>query len=144
MNLRYLLDTNIVSELTRPWPRAHVLQRLDEHDGSLAMASVTLHELRYGLSLLPDSRRRQDLEAHLLKLLQRLPVRPYDARAASWHGVERARLWQLGQTPPFADGQIAATAVTQGLILVTANTNDFLCFDGLQLEDWTQPATTPR
>lgn len=137
MTLRYLLDTNIISELTRPWPRATVLAHVAEHDGTLAMASVTLHELRFGLSLLPPSRRRQELEAYLLQLMQRLPVLPYDAQAASWHGVERARLRQMGRTPPFADGQIAATAVSNGLRLVSANTADFECFSGLELEDWT-------
>jgi tRNA(fMet)-specific endonuclease VapC len=42
----------------------------------------------------------------------------------------------MGATPPFADGQIAAVAATNGLILVTLNTGDYAAFQGLRLEDW--------
>lgn len=65
-----------------------------------------------------------------------LPILPYDARAAALHAQERARLGALGRTPPFADGQIAAIAQTNQLILVTFNTAEFADFAGLALEDW--------
>ncbi|MBC8160187.1 MAG: hypothetical protein H7Z42_03125 [Roseiflexaceae bacterium] len=42
----------------------------------------------------------------------------------------------LGRTPPFADGQIAAIAHTNQLVLVTFNTADYADFSGLNLEDW--------
>ena len=65
-----------------------------------------------------------------------LPVLPYDAEAAAWHGHERARLEGLGWTRPFADGQVAAVAATRGLVVVTRNTDDFDGYDGLHVEDW--------
>ncbi len=65
-----------------------------------------------------------------------LTVLPYDTTAALWHGEQRARLEARGLKPPFADGQIAAIAATQGLVLVTRNTSDFELFDGLQLLNW--------
>ena len=46
------------------------------------------------------------------------------------------RLAQIGRTPPFADGQIAAVAATNGLCLVTFNRDDYAAFRGLRLEDW--------
>ncbi len=49
---------------------------------------------------------------------------------------ERARLSNLGLTPSFVDGQIAAVAATNELILVTANTIDFADFQDLQIENW--------
>ena len=49
---------------------------------------------------------------------------------------ERARLAAAGRPPPLLDGQIAATAATRNLILVTRNTRDFGCVDGLSLENW--------
>ena len=61
---------------------------------------------------------------------------PYDSAAALWHGVQRARLEARGLRPAFADGQIAAIAATQGLVLVTRNISDFAAFDGLQLLNW--------
>jgi tRNA(fMet)-specific endonuclease VapC len=61
---------------------------------------------------------------------------PYGEQAAEWHAKERARLASLGQMPAFVDGQIAAIAKVNGLILVTPNTSDFNKYSGLQLENW--------
>ena len=63
-------------------------------------------------------------------------VLPYDARAAEVHGKERARLERLGRPPTFADAQIAAIAIVNRLILVTANVKDFARFEGLAVESW--------
>lgn len=68
--------------------------------------------------------------------MQGIEVLPYDAESALWHAAERARLTRLGRTPPYPDGQIAAIAAVNGLILVTANVRDFADFDGLIVEDW--------
>src|SRR3989442_1172084 len=65
-----------------------------------------------------------------------IPILAYDAAAAGWHAAERARLSASGRTPPFVDGQIAAIARTNGLILVTANVADFRDFVDLDVEDW--------
>jgi tRNA(fMet)-specific endonuclease VapC len=65
-----------------------------------------------------------------------LPILPYDEAAAEWHAMERARLAALGRTLPFVDGQIAAIAQTNNLVLVTANAVDFRDFAGLTIEDW--------
>lgn len=68
-------------------------------------------------------------------------ILPYDEAAADWHADERARLAAIGLTPPFADGQIAAVAAVNGLVLVTANVADFRHFQGVTVEDW--HASTP-
>ena len=65
-----------------------------------------------------------------------LPVFSYDTPAAEVHAIERARLSRLGKTPPFADGQIAAIARVNGLILVTRNVADFRAFEALDVENW--------
>lgn len=64
------------------------------------------------------------------------PILPYDARAAEVHGAERARLEHLGRASTFADGQLAAVALANALVLVAANMKDFACFDGLVVENW--------
>ena len=137
MTLPYLLDTNVVSEPLRPSPDPQVLERLREHQAEIAIASVVWHELWYGCYRLPPSAKRTAIEAYLKNVVARtLPILPYDQRAALWHAEERARLAQIGRPPPFADGQIAAIAVTNGLCLVTFNGDNYSAFQGLRLEDW--------
>lgn len=137
MTLRYLLDTNVISEPLRPQPHPHVLARLQQHQDELAITSIVWHELIYGAARLPPSARRTAIEHYLHQIVApTLPVLPYDTRAAAWHAHERARLVLAGRTPAFADGQIAAVAQTNQLILVTFNSADFADFSGLAVEDW--------
>lgn len=136
----YLLDTNIVSAPMRPTPDTWVQQRLARLDKSVAISATTLSELRFGLLRLPESQRREHFRAYLDRFIAVHRVLPFDQAAAEWHAGERARLSQLGRTPPFADGQIAAVAATHKLTLVTLNPRDFEAFEGLQVEDWSAPA----
>jgi tRNA(fMet)-specific endonuclease VapC len=133
-----LLDTNVVSEPLRPRPSSAVLRRLRRHEGKTAISSIVWHELRFGCLRLPDSRRRSVLERYLHDVvLACLPILDYDRAAAEWHAHERARLAAAGRTPPFIDGQIAAIARVNDLILVTSNEADFREFEGLRVESWT-------
>jgi tRNA(fMet)-specific endonuclease VapC len=93
--------------------------------------------LWFGCQRLPDSAKRQAIEEYLTHVIgPSLPILPYDERAAEWHAVERARLTRAGKTPAFADGQIAAIARTNDLILVTFNRADYADFQDLTFEDW--------
>jgi tRNA(fMet)-specific endonuclease VapC len=133
----YLLDTHAISEPLRPEPNPNLLRRIHEYEGQFAIAAVVWHELLYGCWRLPESKRREVIEQYLFDVvLPSIPILPYDARAAQWHAVERARLMRLGQSPSFADGQIAAIAAVHDLALVTANTADFAHFDGVAVENW--------
>ncbi|MBA3640073.1 MAG: hypothetical protein M3541_04800 [Acidobacteriota bacterium] len=60
---------------------------------------------------------------------------PSDEAAAAWHGRERARLETLGRPAPYVDGQIAAVAQVNSLVLVTANPKDFARFKDLRVEN---------
>ena len=135
--MNVLLDTNVLSEPMRQQPDAAVMAQIEAGGHQLHTASVVIHELRYGVQRLPKGRRRQRLDQYIQAVLASgLSVLPYDTTAALWHGEQRASLEARGLKPPFADGQIAAIAVTQGLVLVTRNTSDFDLFDGLQLLNW--------
>jgi tRNA(fMet)-specific endonuclease VapC len=137
VTLRYLLDTNVISEPLRTQPDARTLARLRQHGREIAIAAVVWHELWFGCARLPPSSRRSVIEGYLTQVVApTVPVLPYHEAAALWHGRERARLAAIGRTPPFADGQIAAIAHTHQLILVTFNTADYGDFSGLTLEDW--------
>ena len=136
MTLRYLLDTNILSEPMRPAPDPGVLRRLLEVGDAAATGAPAWHELEYGRARMPAGRRRRAIDAIVEELERVLVVLPYDTAAARWHARERARLASLGQTPPFIDGQLAAIAATHGLVLVTRNVRDFAPFEGLHVESW--------
>jgi tRNA(fMet)-specific endonuclease VapC len=137
VSLRYLLDTNAISEPLRPRPNPALLARLRRHTDEVAIASVVWHELWYGCRRLAPSPKRTAIESFLtLRVSGAMPILPYDERAAAWHATERARLTAMGKTPAFADGQIAAIAATQELILVTLNAADYAGFADLNVVDW--------
>lgn len=135
--ISYLLDSNILSEPARLTPDDNVLQQLANHDGEYATAAIVWHELVYGCELLAASKRKKQLQSYLdMLLINGLIVLPYDQAAADWYAKERARLQRQGLTCAYADGEIAAIAVTQKLTLVTRNTQDFQNFQNLALQNW--------
>jgi len=134
--VKVLLDTNALAEAIRPTPNAAFLRRLRANDTRLAIASITLHEARYGTERLSEGKRKEGLRAYMRDVVEKLPVIAYDAAAADWHARERARREAKGRALPYADGQIAAIAIVNGLTLVTANARDFRGIEGLRVEDW--------
>ena len=138
MSLKYLLDTNVVSEPLRPKPSRNVLRRLGSHGGETAIASIVWHELLFGCARLPKSRRREAIERYLEDVvLASFPILDYDRVAAEWHARERVRLEAAGKMPPFIDGQIAAIACVHDLALVTGDKAAFRGFKELRVEGWT-------
>jgi tRNA(fMet)-specific endonuclease VapC len=135
VSLRYLLDTNTISDPSRIAPSPSILKQLRQHDGQVALAALVWHELWFGCERLPDSKKRRRVEDYLQSLAE-LPILAYDAAAAEWHARERARLNALGKPMAFIDGQIAAIAKVHDLILVTSNVRHFENFAGLKIEDW--------
>ena len=137
MNKRYLLDTNVLSEVVKATPSERVLRRLERHQNEIVTAAPVWHELQYGCHRLPESRKRQMIEVFLEDVIEKnLVIFPYDGRAAEWHARERARLSSEGMAPSFTDGQIAAIAKVNDLVLVTRNTRDFKKFSGLSVQNW--------
>jgi tRNA(fMet)-specific endonuclease VapC len=135
--LKYLLDTNILSEPMNLIPNKGVMQKLQENAAEIVTASPVWHELLYGTFKLPISKKRKALETYLFDVvLTDIPLLPYDTRAARWHAEERARLQAKGLTPAFVDGQIAAVAATNNLTLVTRNISDYKQFRGLKIVSW--------
>lgn len=128
-----------MSEPIKSQPNERVLEALSEHDGELATCSIVWHELQYGAARLSASKKRRAIEAYLEEAVRNaLPILPYDEEAASWHASERARLGKRGRPPSAADGQIAAIARVNELVVVTSNAKDFRRFQGLKLEDWSR------
>lgn len=135
--IKYLLDTNVVSEAIKTTPNGNVMKKLEKHQNEMATAVVVWHELQFGYRRLPASRKQSLIKTYLEEVVApSLPILPYERAAAEWHADQRARLATAGKTPSFVDGQIAAIAKVNGLTLVTRNIIDFKIFSGLKVENW--------
>ena len=121
-----LLDTNVLSELTRAEPSASVLSFVMSIE-SAWVSTITVHELSYGLLLMPNGRRRAALEEAVRRMLAAygsrvLPVGVAEAEQAAYL---RASAQAAGRTMHLADALIGATALTHDLELATRNVSDF-------------------
>lgn len=135
--LRYLLDTNVVSQPMAKIPSVGVLRRLAAAGDQCAIAAPVWHELQFGCKRLPPGKRRAALEEYLADVVRKtFQILPYDEMAARLHAAERVRLEEIGTTVPFVDGQIAAIAQANELVLVTDNVRDFAPFTALKMENW--------
>ncbi len=135
--MRYLLDTNILSEPIKPRPDANVIRRL-ELDGILSCTSATAwHELWHGIHLMNEGRRKHELADYLRMLSEDgLCILPFCRDAAEWLAEERVRLKQAGLTPAKYDAEVAAVAVVNHLTIVTRSVDDFALFAGVRVENW--------
>ena len=137
--MKYLLDTNIVSEPIKARPHVNVVERLRIYGEECAIGSPVWHELRFGVLRLTSSRRRQTLERYLEEVVRAAyPILPYDDACAEWHARERARLERAGRPTAWVDGAIAAIAAVSGAVLVTSNVRDFRAFRGVRIVDWSR------
>jgi tRNA(fMet)-specific endonuclease VapC len=134
--IRYLLDTNVLSELAYQEPDAQLAARVTRQLAACAIPAPAVDELEYGIDRLPAGAKQQSLRRWLAALISDLPVIPIDAYCALWHGRERARLTKIGRKPAFFDGLIASVAVVNELTLITRNLADFRQFHGIVLQDW--------
>lgn len=134
--MKYLLDTNIISEAIKPSPDPVILNKLQQHRFDIAICSPVWHELLFGFYRLPASNKREKLERYLYQVVHQLPILSYNVEAAEWFAQERAKLTRMGKMPPLIDGQIAAIAQTNHLILVTRNISDFQYFSEIHIDNW--------
>ena len=136
----YLLDTNVISELTRDAPDSQVVRFLSEHD-DVWLPSVLIHEVEYGLRLLPQGRRRSRLAEMQSSILRTFEDRilPLDKAGAEWSAEFRAHARLTGQTIDLGDVLIAGTAKANGLIVATRNVYHFDGLDVNVYNPWDYP-----
>lgn len=128
------LDANTISYFFRGDPL--VVQRMcATAPAQLAVPSVVVYELRYGLLRLPDAAARPRLDA-LAKFLQPLRVLDFDEPGAQAAAALRARLESQGTPIGPHDLLIAATALRHGASLVTRNVREFSRVSGLEIVNW--------
>lgn len=126
----FLLDTNVPSELTKPNPQSSVSEWLEAADYSkLYFSVISLGEIMNGITALPASKRRTDLQFWLDGTLRPWfagRVLPVTEQIAERWGQMAATRQMRGMPLKVADGLIAATALEHDLVLVTRNEKDFI------------------
>lgn len=127
--MKYLLDTDVVSQYTKKPPNRTVdawVQRTDDSD--LYICDITYAELWYGVHLLPAGKRRTALENWIeddlsMQFFNRVLF--FNLEAARRYGSLMARAKKRGFEPGALDTMIAAIAVTNGMAIATLNRKDF-------------------
>jgi predicted nucleic acid-binding protein len=139
--MNYLLDTNIVSEWTKPRPNVGIVRWLDEVDEDrIFLSVVTVAEVRFGIDVLPAGARRTRLAAWLSHdLIGRFEGRilPVDAAIADRCGHLLAHGRTIGRPFDAFDALLAATASCHHLTLITRNVHDFELAGTLLYDPWT-------
>ena len=139
--MSYLLNTNVLSEWTRPHPDPAVIRFLtDTGEDLLYLSVVSIAEIRCGIERLPSGKRRQDLDAWLDgALLRRFDGRilGIGPRVADRWGRMMATAERGGRTPSVQDTWIAAIAAVNEMAVVTRNTADFAAFQVGLVNPWT-------
>jgi tRNA(fMet)-specific endonuclease VapC len=130
--MRYLLDTNVVSDLVRR-PQGPVAQHIRQAGESRVCTSIVVAaELRFGVEKKGSARLTAQVEA-ILAVLDVLPLEP---PADAVYGVLRTHLERVGQPIGGNDLLIAAQAVALGYTLVTDNEREFTRIEELPVENW--------
>ncbi len=124
-----VLDSNVVSELVRPSPNRSVVEWVDEHDSSeLVLTALTAAELRAGVALLPEGRRRDELGMRIESLLVETfagYVLAFDVGSSAYYAEVLAVRTRGGRPITTFDAQIAAVCRQYDSVLATRNTTDF-------------------
>jgi tRNA(fMet)-specific endonuclease VapC len=131
--MKFLLDTNICIYLIKQNP-AKVIKHFKSHAiGDIGISSITLAELRYGVS---KSRHTDKNQQALDEFILPLEIADFDEKAALEYGSIRAELERAGKPIGSMDMLIGAHAYALGVTLVTNNTKEFNQIKNLKIADW--------
>ena len=135
----YLLDTNVISELVKPTPNSSVLEKLIENGKYCAICSTVWQESVYGYERMPEGKRKNKVATYLARIKGSYDIIPYDTFASQICGELQSACERKGKSIPRYDSQIAATAIANGMILITHNMEDYQPLienSTLKIEDW--------
>jgi tRNA(fMet)-specific endonuclease VapC len=130
--MRYLLDTNIVSDLVRN-PQGKVAQQIRKvGEARVCTSIIVAAELRYGAAKKGSPR----LSSQLKVVLGALEVLPFETPADAAYGLLRTQLEQAGRPIGGNDLLIAAQALALGYTIITDNEKEFAHVEDLRRENW--------
>jgi hypothetical protein len=125
--VKWLLDTNTISEITRPKPAAKVVDWLDANETDSAISAISIGEMLAGIERMPESKRRRSLISAFNFLREDYAGKILDFTEGA--AVEWGRLVAVakkqGRKLSVLDSQIEATAIHFSLTVVTRNAGDF-------------------
>jgi len=134
--MRYLLDTNVVSDLIRN-PQGRVTEHIRRvGEAQVCTSIIVAAELRYGATKKGSPRLANQLEA----VLGALDVLPFEAPADAAYGLIRTQLEQAGRPIGGNDLLIAAQTIALGYTIVSDNEREFARIEGLPRENWLRDA----
>ena len=122
-----LVDTNIFSELVKPTPDSGVIEWAREHQADFHVTTITIGELKYGIAVLEEGKRKEALQKWLKETCRIMEGRTLSFNrsvAYVWADL-RASMKRSGHRMPLADSLIAATAKRHQLAIATRNVDDF-------------------
>lgn len=134
--MKYVLDTNALSALMKGDAQA-LAQLRRAGRAQVGLPQPVIAEISYGIERLPKSKRRQALQQRFDLLRAELPRCQWTDTVSEHFGEVKAVLERKGQRIEDFDAAIAAHALADGAILVTANMDDMVRVPGLAIEDWT-------
>lgn len=133
MSDRYLLDTNIISEIVRQGGGSVVLGRITGiGEANICTSAIVASELRYGAA----KKGSELLSEKVERALCNIDILPYAAGASHTYGTLRTSLERAGRVIGANDMLIAAHALSLCAILVTDNIAEFARIQGLRVENW--------
>ena len=136
----YLLDANVISELTKAAPAPQVVTFLTQQY-DLWLSVIVIHELEVGVQGMPGGQRRDIVSAVYRTFIGQHASRvlPVGRTAAERAAQLRAQARRAGHTLHLADALIAGTALVHELILATHNVRDFAALDIELVDPWESP-----
>lgn len=123
--MKYLVDTNVLSETTKPQPAQSVVDWLRKNGRESAVSPIVLGEVEFGILLLPPGRRKKRLLEWFAAGIQTLEVVSIDAATSAAWAKLLADLRRKGRSMPVKDSLIAASALQHQLQVVTRNAGDY-------------------
>ncbi|HXM01055.1 MAG TPA: PIN domain-containing protein [Chthoniobacterales bacterium] len=123
--MTYLVDANVLSQATKPKPDTKVIEWLRQNEREIAVDSVILGEIQFGILVLPRGRRRQRLQQWFQRGVIRIQCLPWETASGLRWAKLLADLRVAGQAMSIKDSLMAATVLVHDLTMVTRNTRHF-------------------
>ena len=125
--MKYVVDTNVVSELMKPVPSDNVIDWFQDHEGEVYLTAITVKELFYGMLRLPDGKRKTSLKEAMTAIVMDCADKTFafDAYSGYLCATLHERAVKSGRTATIEDLMIAAICQRNDAILATRNMKDF-------------------
>ncbi len=123
--MKFLVDSNVLSEPTKPRPDRSVIEWIERNEQDVAVDPIVLGEIRFGILRLPPGKRRAELQDWFHRVVETIHCVPWDAALALRWAELLNDLRASGKAMPVKDSLIAASALANQMVVVTRNQTDF-------------------